>query len=680
MKLVGKHPYVFTTLLATLLSIVVWVVAPREYAAYTKISDEYKEVDLALGLSKLQSRVKERMQLGNTGINDIEVYCKWLKTTEFACHIANVQIPGKGMTYGQWLNDDKAFSLTSNTDTVAKVLEHIEYNISRKRQTLAIQFSDRDPIVASQMLDSVTFHLQEMVTHARRNNAAYTYEEATKLCTTTGDELRLARKRYEDYCDSHLGSNSKEVTITKNAMQKELSHAVNRHQEAQLSCVRQKALMQRSYCSFSVVTNNTAPQSEQKSYLFLIVSIYFLSFVITKAILLYKTCKRDPGFVFDFGNIFSPWVLTAGIWTVVFIGIYIMGDKLYPMTDQAYIGLALWIIPFCLSSFISCQLCGGKSHSAGLVELRYSKPIFYVLLVVTLFMSPMYLKNLMDLINMFGTKDLMSNIRAFAVHGSGFGILDLAFVINKVLFIIALWDNRKGSWKITFLIFILFCMNAFVLMDKGSIFFMLSIYMFVLYERGSIRLYHILMTMAVMLIIFFVLTIMRSGTDSSGNNILDDLTFVEFIGMYMLANPVAFGYLSQSIDPQIGINTFYLLFYYINRFGLGQVEVTEIIQEFVYVPIETNQYTILQPFFVDFGYLGIFVFSTLYGIVSGWTYNRYRRGSSIGKVFYTFFVYILFLQFGQEQVFLLPIQFVRIAFLIYILTQTNFRLTFSKTN
>ena len=82
-----KHPYILATLIATLLAIVVWLIMPKEYTAITKLSDEYKEVDLAVGLDKIQARINELHT--NDGINDMEVYSKLLSTEDFARRISH---------------------------------------------------------------------------------------------------------------------------------------------------------------------------------------------------------------------------------------------------------------------------------------------------------------------------------------------------------------------------------------------------------------------------------------------------------------------------------------------------------------------------------------------------------------------------------------------------------------
>ena len=88
-----RHPYIVTTTIATLLAIVVWLLVPKEYTATIKLSDEYKEVDLAIGLDKIKAQLKNVSGEANRGINNIEVYAKILKSEDFARTISQSRIP-----------------------------------------------------------------------------------------------------------------------------------------------------------------------------------------------------------------------------------------------------------------------------------------------------------------------------------------------------------------------------------------------------------------------------------------------------------------------------------------------------------------------------------------------------------------------------------------------------------
>lgn len=665
-----KHPYISATIIATLLAIVVWLVVPKEYTAITKLSDEYKEVDLAIGLDRIQARLNSLH--ANEGINDMEVYCKMLKTEDFARSISRKQVPGKGMDYGHWVMQNRHFWQTK--DTIEAIQDHINYNYSNKHETLTISFTDCDATIAALMLDIVRDYLQNKVTQGRHAVAQTKYRNALNAKKEAFQKYHQAQLEYSSYADSHRDNNLQEEKQREKYLQGELENAYKNYEKATKESTRQHSLMKRSYMSFAVVKTNEVPSKEDGTIWSYIFSFSFISLVFTMWIRKCQSkkylCKK-----IDFGNIFSPWSITISMWLFVIICIFMLGDKLYPLTSQFYVCISLWISIFCISSFITYNLflTDSSVYTSNTDKFHVNKFIFYSLLAVTLILSPLCVKKVMDIVNMFGSDNLMNNIRVLAVEGEGFGLLDTCFIINKVLFIAALWKYPKVSIWTILLIGFLVLLNSFAIMDKGTLFFVVIVIVFVLYERGKIKLYHMILGGIIMVALFFTLTILRGGTDEAGNLRMDDMDILEFLAMYIFANPVAFGYLDQSVNTQVGANTFFLLYYYLNKFGVGNFIVVDIVQEFTYVPIMTNQYTIMQPFYIDFGVGGVAFFALVYGVFLGWCYSSYKSGNSVGKCLYTYLVMVLVLQFGQEQIFLLPVAFIKICVLIYIVAQNKFR-------
>ena len=660
--MINRYPYITATLVATLLAMVVWLCMPKYYTAVTKLSDEYKEMDLAIGLDDIKAHIKRVMESSNTGMNNMETYCKLLKTEDFAKSIAHKQVPGKNMTYGEYLGEK---------DTITAVLDNINYNFSNKHETLTIGFKDRDALVASQMLDSVTALLQDVITHNRHTIAQAALQNAKNGLDSALTKYRIAQKAYMEYGDS----NAKVVTETAKqkgeALSKEASLAYQQFANATTQYVRQKALLQRSTFSFAVVQSNTTPHDYDIPFIGILFAFLILALFLTKGIFLYKK-KESFLYNLDWGNLFAPWNITISLWAFVLLFIYLLGEKLYPLTSQFYSSISLWLSVFCISSFITYNLIkpDEKVKNYILTPINYNKTLFYILLAISLVLSPMCVKKMLDIVSAFGSDNMMQNIRLLAVEGEGFGLLDQCFFINKVLFIIAIWKYPEISiWKVL-LILLLLILNSIAIMDKGTLFFIVIVVVFIFFEKGKIKTIHMAIGGSIIVVLFFMLTVLRGGTDTEGNfNAQMDL--LEFLAIYIFANPVAFGYLNEAVVPQFGANTFYLLYYYLNKYGFGHYIVVDIVQEFTQVPVPTNLYTIMQPFYVDFGIIGVAFFALIYGVFTGWCYAGYRRGNSAQKCLYTYLVMVLVLQFGQEQIFLLPIVFLKICFLIYLLTQNT---------
>ena len=274
---------------------------------------------------------------------------------------------------------------------------------------------------------------------------------------------------------------------------------------------------------------------------------------------------------------------------------------------------------------------------------------------------------------MFDTTDLLNNVRTLAIYGEGQGFLNYSAVINQALFIVALWAHPKVPlWQV--IILGLACvMNSLAIMEKGLIFFVFVSSMFVLFEKKVIRVRSIVIFSLLIIVLFYIFNLGRAEEDSDYQK---EETLLDFFTMYALSPPVAFCQLLPEVIPQFGTNTFETVYLFLKRFG-ADVVVKDKLQEFVFVPVNTNVYTIFQPFFIDFGYRGIAFFAVIYGSVCGFLYRLLRNGNGIGTCFYTYVVYVLLLQFYQENVFLSMVFVLQFTFFVILFTQQKFRLQLS---
>ena len=654
-----RHPYILATAVATLLAIVVWLCLPKEYTAVTKVSDEYKETDLAIGLNSKNVFIRDMMG-ANSGMNDIIVYCKVLKTEDFARTISHKQVPGKGMTYGEYIGE---------TDTIEIIQDHINYNVSSREATLAISFTDKDAVVASQMLDSVTAHLQQIVTDYRHEMAEAALQNAKNEMETTRQKFEQAQSAYDDFVDSHLNTSSQEVEQQERALENEASLAYNNYEEASTQYARQKALKQRAYLSFAVITDNSIPQHYSNYFLSYFLSFVLIALALTRGVKLYQKHKKEHRMTIEWGGLFSPWSITMLIWGAILGLYYLLDTDLYPITSQFYICFVLWLPIFVVCSFVTYNLLSPNSSNQR-NTFDFNKSIFTFFFVISLVITPLYVYRILQIVMMFSTDDVMNNIRTLAIYGEGQGFLSYSNVINQSLFIVSLWAYPKvPMWQVVVLTFACI-LNSLAIMEKGTIFLVFICIMFVLFEKKVIKIRSIIVAGILLIGFFYIFNLARAEEDSDYQN---NETILDFFTMYALSPPVAFCQLLPEVIPQFGTNTFEIIYLFLDRFGVNDIIVKNKLQEFVWVPVSTNVYTIFQPFYLDFGYKGVAFFSMVYGIVSGWLYRLFRNGNSIGCCIYTFIVEVLILQFYQENIFLSMVTVFQFVFFVTLFTQNKIR-------
>ena len=659
-----RHPYILATVIATLLALVVWLCVPKDYTAVTKLSDEYKETELAIGFSNAKAYLKNAMGGANTGMNDMEIYCKVLKTEDFAHDISQKQVPGKHMTYGQYVDKE---------DTIKAILDRINYNYSTIETSLSISFTDKDPVVASQMLDSITVHLQDIITQHRHTIVDSALHNAIRAMAATQVRYQQAIANYGRFIDSHTDISTNALKQQEKALENESKDAYALHEKAVEEYARQKALKERAYLSFAVIQDNTVPQHANKSLIGYLLCFIILALLLTRGIIRY----RDKG-IKDIklnllGGYFSPWFLTIAIWGLILGLYYLLDTDLYPITKQFYICFLLWLPIFCLCAIATYMLSSRSDYGMTTGGIDFNKSLFLLFFGISLIITPLYVYRVIQIVTMFGTEDLMTNVRTLAVYGEGQGILNYSAVINQALFVVALWAHPKiPIWQIVILG--LAClMNALAIMEKGTMFFVFVSTMFVLFEKKVIRIRTILTFSILIIILFYIFNLGRAGEDSDYQK---EETLFDFFTMYALSPPVAFCQLLPEVIPQFGTNTFETVYLFLQRFG-ADVVVKDKLQEFVFVPVSTNVYTIFQPFFIDFGYRGVAFFAAVYGCLCGFLYRLFRNGNGAGTCLYTYAVDVLLLQFYQENVFLSMIFVLQFTFFIVLLTQQKIKFQLS---
>lgn len=640
----------------------VWILVPKYYTARTTISDEYQETDIAIGLNSLSAKLQKAKHDPNFGINDIEVYAKVLETTDFANVLAKKQIPGKGQTYGQYLQCD---------NPTTTILDRIEYNI-KDGMVLTVQLRDHDPIVASQMLDSTIVELQDFVTSRRHQTNAAALANAKKARYEAGIEYHKAQQTYAEYSDSHsTGTHSAEVEQEISHLAKEVDQTYSIYKQTCIDYIRQEILQKRAYKSFAVIKANTVPATDDSNLIAYILGFLIPALLFTKGWFLYQQRKVE-GLNLQWGNLFSPWSITLSIWSLMFVGLFFFSDELYPISMSFQISISIWIILFTATSFATFNLLSQKTFDIDKGCVDICTPVFNVLFYVALLFTPLYLYEVYKVVSMFDMTDLVYNVRMLAIKGDGgYGILNYTSVINQALLFVALWRYPKlPFWKlISVIVCCIICSIA--KMEKITFFMVFITVIYVLYERHIIKVRTIAILGVGLVFLFFLFNLSRDTKDGETN----DFSLIDFICMYILSAPVAFGYLRETIGDTFCPNTLWVLQSLWDRIVNGYTVPHEAFENFVYVPISTNVYTILRPFYQDLGYIGVAYFALIYGVLSGYIYRLAKNGNSIGICLYGYIVFILSLQFFDEMLFAALSQNIQRTLLIILICQTKFKLS-----
>ena len=368
------------------------------------------------------------------------------------------------------------------------------------------------------------------------------------------------------------------------------------------------------------------------------------------------------------GGLFSPWCITALVWGAIGVLFALFGEKLYALTDQFYLSLLLWAGMLITLSIVTYNILPDRTKAPSKEGIHLNKGAFYTLLVITLILVPLHIHGVLSALSAYNFENYLKGLREYAVKGEYTSFPRYAYVLSHALLIVSLWAYpRVNKWVVATAIL---CATAesLIIMEKGSLFFTFLCCLFVLHERGKIQARTIGIAILVLFMLFWGMNALREGEEDMDK----DYAF-DFLGMYVMSPSVAFCRVHPDISEQFGTNTFETIYLFLQRFGFN-VEVHEKVQEFVEVPVSTNVYTVMQPFFRDFGYTGVALFGAIYGVASGALYRYMRNGNGYVTCLYTYMMAELVLQFYQESIFLSMVYVLQLAVFMWLCTQEQVKI------
>lgn len=344
-------------------------------------------------------------------------------------------------------------------------------------------------------------------------------------------------------------------------------------------------------------------------------------------------------------DLFAPCVAGPGIWAAIIAMYYIVPNNYFPICHDFPFSLSIWLVGFFVASILT-------AWKTSIGTTNYGAPNKWVLRVyVTISIIAVPIMSFMLLWKAF-TEEPETMFRYLRVMAVGFdddiqppnfGPLIYAICISYVtlLFVMLYFKNK---WVIGMVIFVSF-LSAFVQMAKINFLTVLFTLMYTGYRRGLFKLKHMAYAFCVFLVLCFIMQMARSGDQS------DNLGIADSLSLYTTSAMVCFDYYAIPCSSVVfGENVF--RFFYAVGHSLGLCdEPISVISNFVCIPDEANTFTVIFPFYIDFGNIGVFLFSILYGMFYGYLYKKSKGGDKMYLIIYAIFFVLLLLEFFAEQVF-----------------------------
>lgn len=341
-------------------------------------------------------------------------------------------------------------------------------------------------------------------------------------------------------------------------------------------------------------------------------------------------------------NIFSPGVLTTAVFSFCLLSFALLPHPLPDLHRQCLLGIGLWGSCFTLSALFM------QSFHYTPVQATCSVAVRDVYFWISLLCIPLLMRFAHLAITTGTSGSIAYNLRDAAINGlngSKKPYSPFYYGLWVATYLLYLKDISKDKWFRAVVAGLLVLAFGIVTMSKTLILNFGIMTLFVLFWRKKISTKHILIGLAVLIVFLVFIQVIRYSLT------VDEENMSSMFELYILRNFNAFDTLKPCSAEHFGEHVFRLYYAVTYKLGLSSVEPISPILPWVYTPVITNTYTVLYPFFLDFGYTGIGIFAILLGSGMGWIYARHREGSEVFTLLYAYFCVLLVTQYNGEAFF-----------------------------
>lgn len=382
--------------------------------------------------------------------------------------------------------------------------------------------------------------------------------------------------------------------------------------------------------------------------------------------------------LFSRGKWYAPAVLAAGVWLVSIASYAWIDAEQHLLKHETIESLILWIVGFCVATWC-VQSVYIKPLFTGVKSSVPARDIYYYFTLATL---PVMVLWVTTIIMRSGGNPFAALREANIQEVRGIRTASFFVLVWMVSYIMELQvlcerlKTEKGKQKIENLgrVVLLFLANffyAFASMGKMNFMILFLATLIILTECKIVRLQHLFIAMAVLLVFFVGVQKIRGSYTTPRH----------FAALYLttsLAN------LDQNLQPcsaqQPAENTCRL--YYAVRSSLdgGKTQVVDPVLDFDWVKVGdmeyySNTYTTLYPYYKDFGRWGVLAFAILLGLIFGYLFKTAEDGSQFALVIYAILAGCVVMQFIGDTFFTVlsqNIQYLVAALVPYMISKYKF--------
>lgn len=359
-------------------------------------------------------------------------------------------------------------------------------------------------------------------------------------------------------------------------------------------------------------------------------------------------------------QIFSPWNTTLIVWIIILTLYTFVHKELYAVSEQFVYGLTIWVFTFVITSAVTFIVFPSYKKS----PWKVCEKNVDIITLITLILVPMAVYKAVQHAFMLGSPEgIFSTLREQAVNPeeNQLGIVKYFVYVINVLLMIEISREKRRKWRLRLVI--LFCFLFFIAtIAKITLFMYIFSSLYLLYENKRISLKPILIGSIFLIALVPIMYLLRSGNDQE----TDTELVANLIIIYMISSIVAFGNITPCSSLQWGETSLRFFYSFLHMLGVNVDVSKTTLQDFCYTPLPTNVYSVLFPYYKDFGHVGIFAFALIEGIMIGIIYKYSKTGNNLMKYLYAYIFTLLIMQFMDEQIFQGLSSIIQMTVLIFI--------------
>lgn len=375
-------------------------------------------------------------------------------------------------------------------------------------------------------------------------------------------------------------------------------------------------------------------------------------------------------------GVLDPFLLFFSVWSVLFFSYWLALPSLNPLSNAFTFGLTAMIISASAIA-ISCRKGTRKQNFTGadILSIEIRRPIFLILQCATicaLFPTLLIANNIAGDAGIFSQSGFVK-IRIARVTGENpYGWLNYFFPLSAILCSVATILHKQNKLHLFALLVSVIVAVSFSFLSTGrtSFLFLIIVIVAPLLLTRAIGTLSIL-NFAILGCAGFLIFSAYAGKGLSFNDgqIVAASLVGEIVQGYTIAPLGAMNYIFNNNEPlEYGQNTFRFVISVLYKLELSNLPPQLLVKDFVYIPIQTNVFTVLEPYVRDFHAAGFF-FPPLFLLIHNFFH---RQAFSVGGIYvflYSASLYPLLMQFFADQYFSLLSLWVQVLAFYWILVR-----------